>query len=622
MGLTNVLATANSGLRVTQQGLNVVARNIANADAPGYTRKSLGQTQQTADTLGLGAKSIGVTRSVNAYLQTQIRAATSDFAAADVRAQFLSQIDSMFGAPGAQNGLDTILSQFQQSLQALSISPDSFAAREAVVTDAEVLAQSLRQLSGEVQQLRQLAEDSIAQSVDVINDSLRQLARINQQLGLISASEVPPADLLDERDKFLDLIAEQLDIRVTETAGGGVSVFTASGNALLQGESVTLSFDHHGDIRATSLYDTDPSLRGVGTVTLHATNGYGIDLINNGVLASGRIGALFELRDQTLTQTQAQLDELAHALALTFSRKSVDGVAVSDGAQSGFEIDTSGLLPGNAITLTYTATPPGTARTVTIVRVDDPSKLPLADSVTADPTDSVLGVDFSGGPAAAAAAIQAALGPGFTVSNPGGSLLRILDDGAGATTDVDGLSAVVTASASQDDGLQLPVFVDVGGRDYSASLDVRDQKIGFAGRISINAALQQNNELLVRYASSPATPLGDAARPLDLLARLAENEFTFSPASGIGRGDGPYRGSVVGFAGRVINFQSTQADQAARQKSSRDIVLTGLQERFDRESGVDIDQELSQLITLQNAFAANARVIQVANELMRLLFQI
>ena len=167
--------------------------------------------------------------------------------------------------------------------------------------------------------------------------------------------------------------------------------------------------------------------------------------------------------------------------------------AAVSGAQTGLEIDTTGLQAGNPITLQYTETPPGAQRTVTIIRVDDASALPLTNDLTADPNDTVLGIDFSGGLAAAAAAIDAALGPAVDVSVPAGNTLRILDDGAAGTTNIDALTASITVTATQDDGFSLPLFVDGGNLPtiYSASLDGGDQKTGFASRIAINSTAQE-----------------------------------------------------------------------------------------------------------------------------------
>ena len=85
---------------------------------------------------------------------------------------------------------------------------------------------------------------------------------------------------------------------------------------------------------------------------------------------------------------------------------------------------------GNRINLTYTDTLTNTQHQVSIVRVDDPAALPLGNDATADPNDEVIGVDFSGGMAAVVTQLNALFGGGLQFSNPSGTTLQVLDDGA------------------------------------------------------------------------------------------------------------------------------------------------------------------------------------------------
>ncbi len=624
MGLGSVLSTANQGLNLTQRSLDVVAQNIANADTAGYTKKSLQPVRLLENGVQVGITSVELQRTVDTFLQSQIWTETAAFNNADVRHQFLERLDQLFGAPGAANSLDTLVDSFAGSLQELTGAPDSFATRAQVVGDAEALAQQLRQLSGDIQSLRQLTENTIAADVGELNSALQSLSDINRQFALGAVSNTPSADLLDERDKFIGQISQYIEINVTEKPDGSVSIVSRSGNTLLGNSPVTLSFDQRGDITATSLYSGNDADRGVGTISLESSGGFTIDLIQNNGLTTGRIGALVDLRDNILVEAQAQLDELAHGLALALSNSDVQGAAATVGAAQGFDVDVAALQPGNPVSVTYTTTPPGTSQTVTIIRVDDASQLPLSNDVTTDPNDTVIGIDFSGGVAAAATAIDTALGTGVAVSNPSGTTLRFLDDGAIGTTDITAVTATLTATATQDAGLGLPLFVDGGlsPQAYTASLDGGAQKLGFASRISINSLIQQDNELLVRHSTAPVTPLGDPDRPAELFARLSERTFTFSPASGIGSTQNPVETTITAFADRVIAEQTGKVEGAQREKAGRDVALQALQVRFDDEVGVDTDSELTDLINLQTSYAANARIIQAVDELMQILLQI
>jgi len=116
--------------------------------------------------------------------------------------------------------------------------------------------------------------------------------------------------------------------------------------------------------------------------------------------------------------------------------------------------------------------------------------------------------------------------------------------------------------------------------------------------------------------------VGDAARPLDLLARLTSNNRSYSPSSGIGGTTTPFNGSVDEFARRLVSFQSAQSANAARDADAQQVVTSSLQDRFDAQTGVNIDDEMSNLLLLQNAYSANARVISTIHDLFNVLMSI
>lgn len=622
MGMTHILKTANSGLSVTQTSIDVVARNIANAGTEGYTRKLTTQENLVAGNQGMGARISGVFREVDQYVQQQLFVEDSRLAFANVMANYLGQIDQMFGAPGAANALDTRLNEFSQSLQDLSTQPESAAARAAVVAEAEGIASTLRSLTDGVQGLRQLAEDSIAEGIADLNNLLSRLAEVNNQVASANALGAFPADLLDQRDLLVNKIGEYVEINVREDNQGRAQVFTKTGNVLVDKEAISLSFDRNGNVTAGALYNKDETLRGVGTVTLTGTNGYEIDLIENGILTTGRLGALIELRDETLTEAQRQLDDLAQGLALTLSNSEVDGTAVTAGAASGFDIDISDVSPGNILHLEYTDNSGPTTHKISIVGVRDASNLPLSNDVTPDPDDTVIGVDFSAGDAAIAAALNTALGTDITVTSPAAGTIRIVDDGATNNTDINSLSKYVTATGLQDQGLGMPLFIDTGNNlPYTGAVDGGYTRTGFAGRIVVNGQVTDNPELLIRYNSSPETPIGDNARPLDLIERLNQTTVQFSGDTGLGLASSPYSGTVINFAQNIISYQTSQSSRAELNLTAQEAVTSSLREKYETDTGVNIDEELAALIALQQAFSANARVMAVTGELMDLLIQ-
>ncbi len=620
MGLAASISTSLTGITATQARIDLVARNIANASTDGYTRKTLTTEANVAGGNVIGVLLGDVGRVVDTFLQQQLRTEIAAQSNVNVRSDFLSLVDQLFGEPGGATGLDTIINGFTNSLQNLSTTPDQVSVQQATVASASVIAGQLNQLSQDVQSLRTQTEAGLAAAVQEANSLLQSIAGLNQDIA-IAFGGGSVADLQDQRDLRIDQLAQLMDIRVAEGDRGTAKIFTNGGDLLLDGAPVTLNFDSRGTLSASSQYSIDPLQRSVGTLTIVDSNGGTVDLFASGTVRSGTIAAYRDLRDNILTEVQNELDQLAQGIAQSLSNVPVAGVAVAPGPGAGFDLDVSDLQSGNPITVTLTDIGGGTTQTVTLVRVDDASALPLPNSATADPNDTVVGIDFSGGLAAAATVISAALGANVTATSPSANTLRIVDDGTSAFS-VDAVSSVVTATQTTGGGVVLPLFVDVNGAQtaYTGSFDDGGQLRGFAGRIAVNAEVLNDPSLLVAFDTNTAS--GDPARPNDLLTRFSESSFLFSSRPGGPETGSPFSGTIAAYTRDVISFQAGQAELVEREKASQEIVTGTIQARIDSSTKVNVDVEVAQLIVLQNSFAANARVLSVIQELIDILLRV
>jgi flagellar hook-associated protein 1 FlgK len=373
---------------------------------------------------------------------------------------------------------------------------------------------------------------------------------------------------------------------------------------------------------ATAQWSADPATRGVGTILLKGPNGGDVDLISTNAIRSGEIAAYIEMRDQVLVQAQAQLDQIAGALSRALSDRTVDGTPVSSGAQAGFDIDTGSLLDGNSVRLTYTDNTSGMQRTLTLIRVDDPAALPLNDSATTEPNDRVIGLDFSGGLAAVVSQLTSALSTsGLIISNPAGTTLRVLDDGGLNKVDVDALSATFTVTSLSGGTAELPFFLD-GSTPFTAAIrSAGTQTVGLAGRIAVNASLMADASKLVVYQTSPATAAGDATRPNFIYDRLNSGALSYAPEAGVGTASAPFSGPLQAYVRQVISQQGEAAEAAANLKQGQDVVYNTLQRRSSEGAAVSIDDEMANLLNLQNAYAANARVLSTVKEMIEALMR-
>jgi flagellar hook-associated protein 1 len=621
MSLTGALSTALAGLQVSQQALQVVSGNVANAQTPGYVNETLTQSSTGTGTQ-TSVRSTAIDRTLDTLVQTQLQQATSGGAFADQLSSMYQQLQSIYGQPGSSTGLDTLFNNFTAALQTLASSPSSFSAQSGAVNSAQLLTQQLNTMSNGIQSLRQSAEQGIGADVQSANSDLQQIASINQQVATADPASPTTATLLDQRDQLVSQLSALMDIKVINGPFNQISVFTGNGTQLVGSQAATLTFNAQDNITPNSQFNDNPALSTVGTITLtNPGGGSSVNLLATGAIQSGQIAAFVQMRDQILPQAQDQLDEFAAQMSEAVSNQTTQGTAVTVGPQTGFTIDTTPLQTGNTIQLTYTQQ--NVQHTVTIERVDNPALLPLPNT-SSNPNDITIGVNFNGGPLSSSTVISqlnsALVNTGLQFSNPTGNVLQVLNNGTPSAT-VNSLSETTTASSLTGGTSQLPLFVDGTNLFTDATTTSGSQEVGFAQRISVNSALLANPGDLVTFSTSPPTAAGDNTRPTFLFNQMTQATPTFSPATGLGSPNAPLSATLSSYLGAVLTQQGQAAANATSLQQGQDVVVNSLQQRMNTVSGVNVDQEMADLLTLQNTYAANARVFSTVQEMFQTLLQ-
>src|SRR5882757_6771861 len=353
MSLGSALATAMSGLRANQAALSIVSSNIANAQTPGYVTQSSIQIETLTGDLGANVSVVGVNRQLNQFIQSQLRTETAGGAYADQMANVLTQLQSVYGTPGEAGTLENAYSNFTTSLQALSTTSGSQSSQITALTAAQNMAQQLNATTQGIQTLRSNAEQDINISVGQANAAMQQIAQINTQLQGLKTTDPTAATLMDQRDSQIDKLSQLMDIRVSTSTNNQTTIYTTNGVELVGVQASTLSFNSQGTLSANSQWDANPAKSSTGTITCTLANGAKIDMIATNSISSGQIAADVTLRDKTLVQAQAQVDQLAASMSSALSDKTTAGTAVA-GPPAGFSLDLSNTLPGNSISLTYT----------------------------------------------------------------------------------------------------------------------------------------------------------------------------------------------------------------------------------------------------------------------------
>ena len=372
MSITQALNTSLSGLQATQAGMSLIASNVANAQTPGYVRKTLEVATTTAGDAGSSVRVVGVNREIDQYLQTPAPGRDPPAAPTPTCARIsIRGCRGSTATPAPVSRSKSVFNSFTGAVQSLVTSPDSTAARSLVLSNAQVLAQTLNTTTADIQSLRTDAEDGLADAVATANDAMQQIADLNAQLAGKDITNASDAALADQRDCYVDQLVEvdghsgchqqpEPDQRFHEfrhRAGGR------------EGLAIGVQCPGHG--QRDDVVGRRPAKSNLGTL-LAGVAGGDVDRLDRQQLDPLRQDRrLLDMRDNVLVQAQNQLDGLAATMAQALSEHDCQRIAPARRAV--LTVDTAGLLNGNRINLTYTDTATNTQHNVSIIRVDDPS---------------------------------------------------------------------------------------------------------------------------------------------------------------------------------------------------------------------------------------------------------
>jgi flagellar hook-associated protein 1 FlgK len=582
MSLTSSLYTALTGLQTTQSAMRVLSNNVTNVNTPGYTRKVAELQNVVIAGAGVGVKLGDINRNVDTALQSQLRATTSDFNGLDVTQQFFKRLQDMFGSPDSDSSLGAMMSDFSTSVSALTSNPESVSLRLDVVTNATRAAQSLNSMSASTQQLRQEADSQISDSIQIVNDQLTTIDKLNNQIVAAKIRGQPTGDLEDQRDQAVSKISEQMDVSTYVRDNGQMVVFTTAGRVLLDCDPATMTHSAASGMQAAISYPG--SIDGI-----HVN---GADITNE--IQSGKIAAQIKLRDTTLPNFGAELNQLATKLrdeVNTIHNQGTGLPAAKTLASSRPQMGTATSLAGT-VTVTL-LNPDGTAAFS--------GAMPAPGTLDAAGFASALNTVLTGFGVGASATNNSGTvtlnGGGYGVAITGGTV----DPGGGQPT------------TNLSDYLHLNDFFvgnDPTGVDFAAVIKVRDDIQADPSLIS-RGALQQD-ALLNWYVGA-----GDSSVVTALAAKL-NSSVNFAAT-----GDLPASSTnFADYAANIVSQNSSAAAQVDDEHSFTQSMMQQIQDRFSTQSGVNTDEELSNLIVLQNAYAASGRIVSVVSQMYDVLMAI
>ncbi len=199
------------------------------------------------------------------------------------------------------------------------------------------------------------------------------------------------------------------------------------------------------------------------------------------------------------------------------------------------------------------------------------------------------------------------------------------------------VSAVELAGRLDAQGLRL--FTDASGNIPDRTLGyVGGGYAGFAQAIRVNSAVENNpaalrngTHVVVAVTGGPSAftpnPAGGPAGFVTLLDRVLDhslgstaadgNPWPGFPSAGLGP-DGSLTSAIANarnledYATQLVRVHTQARAEATTAKDNATSMQQGIAARISKQSGVDSDAEMAAMVQLQNAYAANARVMSTA----------
>lgn len=593
--------------------ITTAGHNISNANTEGYSRQRVQlkefdplykpdlERAERAGMIGQGMDSQSINRVRDELLDQRITEQQHSESYWETRSKYYTMIEQIYNEPNDVS-IRSNMDKFWEGWQELSVHPESQAARQAVVTRGESLADSIKTKWEALMGVGNLINGDIEATVKQVNDYTRQIASLNAEIVRSRGMGDNPNDLLDRRDLLVDKLSKIINI-TSDRRDSDEFMVHLDGHVLVQGGIA----------------------RGFELETVVDNNGYDKlvwkDTGNDAVIKGGTLGALIELRDvdirsevQSLNTMTMNFSDLVNDIHRNgYGANNVTGLdfftqhSFVENVNGNYDRDGDGTLDHSYI-FRFT----GTTKLNPQEQIGLEGVMTLSGpggnvQVAYHPTDTVETVinrinDSNGEVKAYLDRNNNLVLKGTTASaveNPDFVIRHVEDSGFFLT----GYTGILQASgaAGAYDYAQADAVQALAGAQFAVS-----PVLNPAGYIEVNQALK-NDVMSVAAAykdNSGNVNAGDGRAAVEIAAIrntkvMIGHERTFDDY----------------FADSVTNV-GLKGEQAENMHLSHSAVMEDLRSLRDSISGVNIDEELADIIKFQHGYNAAAKFVTVWDSLL------
>lgn len=565
MSIFSSIQMAGNTLQAMQIGLHVVGNNIANANTPGYVRESVLYSPAPVQrlgrlTLGLGVEIDGIVQNVDTFAQRRLIDTGSERASAEVQEKIYRDLESAIGELSNAD-ISTALSNFFTGISQVHDQPEDIAIRNLAISDGLTLTQTINTLD---QRVRDIQSDYNERVIDIgtqINTLTEEIRVLNLQISAAENGGSGNSDaggLRSQRNEAVSNLSELININVTEQNSGAVNISVNGDLLVYEG--------NRREVKSEVVNDGDT----VRTLIQFSDNGGELEV------TAGELHGIYESRDNVVAGFLGSLDNFSATLAFEFNKIYSQGEG------------TRGFTSLTSIDAVQNANAALNAAGLEFTPQSGVFQFNVRNTETdlSDTTD--IRVDLNG--------------------LDGDTTLNSL---AAALNAVDGVSAQVNFRneleiTADNDAIEFSFSGDTSGA--LAALGINTFFTGSkANTISVNELLREDSTSGALFAASGS---GVGTGNEIALELMNLNDATLGSLDG---------STISGVYDQMINDVTQGATVTGSVADGLRVFEGTLQAEVAAVSGVNLDEEAIDMITLQQTYNASARYITTLTELLDIL---
>ena len=611
MGVFDSLHIGYSGLSASQSAINTTSHNISNANTEGYSKQRVSQKvnypiHNLPGDVGAGTHVDSISRAHDEFVYGRLKSSESNVAYSQFMEKTLKEITTY------TSDLDNLsvakdIKDFFNSWSKVAQNPDDDSSKTVLVRSMDSLSQNLNDTSTKLYDLQDRLNTQFKDGIDKVNRIANEIVELNKGINKVensSSSSANANDLRDQRDSLELELSKMVNIEVSK--GKVETEYGKKASRTDMGTDYNINIGGFNIVDGASFHPLH-SADGVNSSKLNAA--YYIDHSQNkadvtNYIKGGELGAVLDLRGDRIdsntgravnSKIQNYIDDLdtfantfvqaANSIYASSANKRILTDSFKEVGESGKIIDIAGIKEGSFDIKVYNSE--GKEVATKSIKLDANTSLKTNRDGTINPNSIIQQINKN--------------------SDDNGD-----NDG---TNDIDDLFFADVV----DGKLRITQKTD---SNYTIAIE--DNNTNFAGAMGVNKLFEGNSAKTIQVSSAikdnpsnisthkaPVDGNGDLANQM---VSLQYQNLTFEKPNGAVVEQG-----IEDFYRYSSAKVATDAHQASINKDAAEILNKTVSDEFKSVSGVDMDEELVNLMMYQTAYQASAKIITAVDEMINTL---